>query len=72
MTSLKLFPEMLASMKVRDSSRRLLLFEITPLTASHQSDSRLGYYIREGKHSMTSDDWEMFMNFADRHFGAKR
>ena len=34
-------------------------------------DSRLGYYIREGTHSMTADDWEVFMNFADRHFGRK-
>jgi dienelactone hydrolase len=27
--------------------------------------SPLGYYLREGKHSMTSDDWTVFMNFAD-------
>jgi dienelactone hydrolase len=27
--------------------------------------SPLGYYLREGKHSMTPDDWATFMNFAD-------
>jgi hypothetical protein len=29
-------------------------------------DSRLGYGIRPGKHSMTSADWKMFMAFSDK------
>jgi hypothetical protein len=33
-------------------------------------DSRLGFYMRAGKHSMTTDDWKVFLDFADRHFGA--
>jgi hypothetical protein len=34
--------------------------------------SKLGYYIRPGKHSMTADDWRVFMEFADKHIGPKR
>ncbi len=30
-------------------------------------DSRLGYYVRPGKHSMTKDDWKVFLDFADKH-----
>ena len=28
---------------------------------------RLGYYIRPGKHSMTAEDWGVFMNYADTY-----
>jgi len=33
---------------------------------------RLGYYIREGVHTVTPEDWTTFCNFADAHFGPPR
>lgn len=30
-------------------------------------DSRLGYFIRPGKHAMTRADWEVFLNYCDMH-----
>lgn len=33
--------------------------------------SRLGYYIRPGKHSMTPADWGVFLDFAETHFRGK-
>lgn len=29
-------------------------------------NSRLGYYIREGKHSMTTPDWKVWLDYADK------
>jgi len=33
------------------------------------SAGELGYYIRPGKHSMTRQDWKVFLDFADKHLG---
>ena len=33
-------------------------------------DSRLGYFLRAGKHSMTREDWRVFVDYADRHLKA--
>jgi hypothetical protein len=30
-------------------------------------NSNLGYYIRPGKHSMTKSDWQVFLDYADKH-----
>jgi len=35
-------------------------------------DTRLGYFIRPGKHSMTTQDWSVFLDYADRHLGRGR
>jgi hypothetical protein len=31
--------------------------------------SRLGHYIRPGKHWMTRGDWKVFLDFADKPLG---
>jgi hypothetical protein len=40
-----------------------------PPPVGHLLDSRLGYFIRPGRHSTTREDWTVFLNFADKHFG---
>jgi hypothetical protein len=32
-------------------------------------DSRLGYHIRPGKHSMGKEDWKVWLEFTDKHLG---
>ena len=34
--------------------------------------SRLGYFIRDGKHSMIRPDWEVFLEFADEHLKERK
>lgn len=36
------------------------------------SSGALGYFIRAGTHSMTAEDWQIFLAFADRHFSLKK
>jgi hypothetical protein len=36
---------------------------------NHLIDSRLGYFIRPGRHSMTNTEWEAWIDFCDKHLG---
>ena len=42
---------------------------IPPPLGQLSAGGRLGYYIREGKHSMTAGDWRVFLDFADKQWG---
>ena len=52
------------------------LFKVDGLAAKEMPetgklmDSRLGYFIRPGKHSMIREDWHVFLAFADKHLKA--
>jgi len=35
-------------------------------------DSNLGFFIRPGKHAMTKQDWQCFLDFADKQWGQPR
>jgi hypothetical protein len=35
-------------------------------------DSNLGFFIRPGQHSMTKQDWQFFLDFADKRWGKPR
>jgi hypothetical protein len=35
------------------------------------SPGTLGYFIRPGRHAMTKDDWKVFLDYADHHFGRR-
>lgn len=40
-----------------------------PEPISKLLSSRLGYFVRPGKHSMNREDWGAFLDFADKHLG---
>jgi len=59
-------------LRAADSVYRLLgvegLSSSEPPAIGKLLDSRLGYFIRPGKHSMSAQDWDAFCDFADKHF----
>lgn len=43
----------------------------TPPETGKLVNSTLGYFIREGKHSMTREDWKVFLDFVDKNMPKK-
>lgn len=60
-------------LQAADSVYRLLgaggLDAKQPAPSGELLKSKLGYFIRPGKHSMNRQDWGAFLDFADHHFG---
>jgi hypothetical protein len=64
-------PGQFEMLKLADKVYRLLGMEGLEASAMPETgklvDSRLGYFIRPGKHAMTRADWKVFLDFADRN-----
>jgi hypothetical protein len=64
-------------LKAADSVYKLLAKPPSGLaTASRPPENQLspgtlGYFIRPGRHAMTKDDWKVFLDYADHHFGRR-
>ena len=41
-----------------------------PADGQVAGDDALGYYLRPGGHALLKDDWEAFLDFADKHLGS--
>jgi hypothetical protein len=58
---------------LKSASRVYQFLQAGQLDAEHMPepgklvDSRLGYYIRPGKHSMRAEDWKVFLDFAEKN-----
>ncbi len=63
-------PGQFEMLKAADPVYRLMagdgLGATTPPETGRLLDSRLGYFIRPGKHSMTGEDWKVWLDYADK------
>jgi hypothetical protein len=64
------------SLKHAEPVYALYRFAPIPVNAHPGADkpvhnTRMGYFMRKGKHNLTSHDWEQYMNFADNYYRKK-